>query len=103
MSKNIKITLNRNNERNSSVLDDFNLEVAEKARRFHESFDQYKPTPLVELDNLAEEIGIKKLMVKDESFRFNLNAFKVLGGSYAIGTYLAKLLGMDIDDLPYKK
>lgn len=31
---------------------------------------------------------MRGIYVKDESYRFGLNAFKVLGGSYAIGTYL---------------
>ncbi len=29
--------------------------------------------------------GVGSVFVKDESFRFGLNAFKVLGGGYAIG------------------
>lgn len=103
MPNNINITINKSSKPNPSILDDFGLDVAKKTKRFHESFDQYEPTPLVELDNLAKEIGIGKVMVKDESFRFGLNAFKVLGGSYATGTYLAKRLSMDIDDLPYQK
>jgi diaminopropionate ammonia-lyase len=51
---------------------------------FHQSFAGYTPTPLVRLDALAEEIGVKDLWLKDESARFGLNAFKVLGASYAI-------------------
>lgn len=77
--------------------------AAEKAQRFHRSFPDYSPTPLAVLNNLAGEIGIGKLFVKDESFRFGLNAFKALGGSYAIGSYLANRMSMDIDDLPYSK
>lgn len=65
-------------------------EEVSKARRFHESIDGYKKTPLVKLDNLAKHIGIKGLYVKDESYRFGLNAFKVLGGSYCMARYLAK-------------
>lgn len=80
-----------------------NEEVSEKARNFHKSFPQYEETPLVELKNLSEEIGLKGFYVKDESYRFGLNAFKVLGGSYAIGNYIAERLGMDLKDLPYEK
>mgnify|MGYP007025277518 CR=1 FL=1 len=39
----------------------------------------------------------------DESYRFGLNAFKVLGGSFAIGSYLAGRLGVDIGQLPYDR
>ncbi|GMO23822.1 MAG: diaminopropionate ammonia-lyase [Termitinemataceae bacterium] len=77
-------------------------EVA-KAVSFHESIDGYAPTPLCSLDNLAKKLGVSKIYVKDESYRFGLNAFKVLGGSYAIGTYLAEKLGVDISELPYKR
>ncbi|HSJ11458.1 MAG TPA: hypothetical protein VK916_02165, partial [Gillisia sp.] len=51
---------------------------------FHQTIEDYKPTPLVELKSLAEKFGVKKIYVKDESFRFGLNAFKGLGASYAI-------------------
>lgn len=74
-------------------------ENAEKVRRFHSTFDAYSPTPLAKLDKLAEHLGIGNFFVKDESYRFGLNAFKVLGGSYALGEYLAKKLGKDISEL----
>ena len=76
---------------------------AEKVINFHKSFPQYKKTPLVELKELSKEIGLKNFYVKDESYRFNLNAFKVLGGSYAIGSYIAERLGKDISEISYKK
>lgn len=73
-----------------------------KAASFHKSFPQYTETPLTKLDNMAKFLGLKSLYVKDESFRFGLNAFKVLGGSFAIGCYIAKQLGKDISELPYE-
>lgn len=68
---------------------------------FHKSLPGYKATPLVELDDLAKYYGVQKLWLKDESKRFGLNAFKVLGGSYAIGKYLSQKLGRDISELPF--
>lgn len=68
---------------------------------FHQSLPNYEPTPLVDLKNLAKYCGVKKIWVKDESKRFGLNAFKVLGGSYALGKYLSKVLNEDINNLPY--
>lgn len=79
------------------------LEVAQKVNRFHQSFPMYKETPLRNLTALAKHLGVKAIYVKDESYRFGLNAFKVLGGSYAIGSYIATQLQMDIDDLPFEK
>ncbi len=80
-------------------LDILTSEEAEKALAYHKSFKEYAPTPLVSLPNLAGYLGIGKLFVKDESSRFGLNAFKVLGASYAIGRYLAEKLGKDISEI----
>ena len=68
---------------------------------FHKTLPGYKATPLVELDDLAKYYGVQKLWLKDESKRFGLNAFKVLGGSYAIGKYLSQKLGRDMSELPF--
>jgi diaminopropionate ammonia-lyase len=73
----------------------------EYACRFHRSFPGYNETPLVNLSCLAAYFGIKRIFVKDESFRFDLNAFKVLGGSYAIAKYIAGKLGKNIADIDY--
>lgn len=102
MSEDFKcIKYNRSDQKKVS-LDFLNLETARKVQRFHSSFDVYKPTPLIELKNLAVNFGLKNIYVKDESFRFGINAFKVLGGSFAIGNYLANKLNKDIDELPYE-
>lgn len=74
---------------------------ARKIRGFHESFPMYKPTPLAHLPETAKCLGLGDVYVKDESFRFGLNAFKVLGGSFAIGNYLAQRLGKDISEVGY--
>jgi len=70
-------------------------------REFHRSFPMYAPTSLAHLPNTARQLGVGDLYVKDESFRFGLNAFKVLGGSYAMGNYLAGRLGRDIAQTDY--
>ena len=78
-------------------------EEIEKTKQFHSSFPQYKETPLVNLDNLSKKIGVGGIYIKDESYRFGLNAFKVLGGSFAMAKYLAQKLGKDISELPYER
>ncbi len=77
------------------------LPNVEKARAFHMSFPQYGETPLVKLDQIAAFMGVKEIYVKDESYRFGLNAFKVLGGSFAMARYIAKETGRDVSQLPY--
>jgi len=89
-------------KRKKASLDFLNEEVAKKTFKFHSSFNQYAETPLVELKELAKYIGLKDFFVKDESYRFGLNAFKVLGGSFAVGQYIANKLGKNINDLPYE-
>lgn len=84
-------------------LDFLNLESAKNVQSFHASFPVYKETPLVELKHTAKSMGLGNIYIKDESYRFGLNAFKVLGGSYAIGNYLAKRLGKSITEMPYEK
>lgn len=74
-----------------------------KAKNFHSSFPQYSATPLAKLDNIAKEIGLGGVYVKDESYRFGLNAFKVLGGSFAMAKYLASKLNEDISTLGYER
>lgn len=81
----------------------FGIDNAAKVNAFHKSFPEYTVTPLVELDNLSRSLGVKKIYIKDESYRFGLNAFKVLGGSYCVGKYIAGKLGMDIGDISYEK
>ena len=73
-----------------------------RVRKFHQKFPNYQPTPLHFLTNLANRLNIRKLIVKDESYRFGLNAFKVLGGSYAIVFYLSRKLGIEIADLSFE-
>ena len=82
---------------------EFTPAQAEKVLAFHQSFPDYAPTPLRSLSSLAEELNVAGVYVKDESFRFGLNAFKALGGSYAIGRYLGEKLGIDEENLTFAR
>lgn len=77
------------------------LDEIAKARAFHESFPQYSVTPLTKLDKMADFLGLGEVYIKDESYRFGLNAFKVLGGSFAMARYIAQQTGKDVSELPY--
>lgn len=76
-------------------------EIAASVSKFHHSIPGYKPTPLVTLSALANRLGVAEILVKDESQRFDLNAFKVLGASYAIAKMLGKKLGIKHNDLTF--
>lgn len=77
------------------------ISEVKKARTFHESFPQYTTTPLAKLEQMAAYLGLGGIYVKDESYRFGLNAFKVLGGSFAMARYIAGQTGKDVSELPY--
>lgn len=97
----LKWTLNHMTATDDRQAANMSEEEMGKALEFHKSFPQYTVTPLTPLSNLASYLGLKRLYVKDESYRFGLNAFKVLGGSFAIAKYIAQQLGKDIREVPY--
>ena len=78
----------------------FSLEQAREVCRFHKSLKGYEPTPLRHLGSLGAALGISELYVKDESFRFGLNAFKGLGGSYALGRVISQKTGRGMEAVP---
>lgn len=77
------------------IPDAFSEAAARAARKFHQEVDGYMPTPLVKLPGLAEKLGVRGIYVKDESKRFGLNAFKGLGGSYAMFRILCEKLKLN--------
>ena len=101
MTEGLKWITNEVPKSKDSYLELMSEENVKKANEFHKSFPQYSVTPLKKLGALAQYLGVKGIYCKDESYRFGLNAFKVLGGSYAMGRYIAKELKKDISELPY--
>ena len=79
----------------------FSKEKVKKAHHFHQSLPQYAKTPLSELTGRSKELGLGSLLVKDESRRFGLNAFKGLGASYAMACYFAGQLNMDMAEVRF--
>ena len=74
-----------------------------KAHTFHKQIKGYQPTPLCSLDELAKSFGVGKILLKDESKRFGLNAFKMLGGAYAVARMLCEKYDLDINDFDFEK
>ncbi|EBG2396714.1 diaminopropionate ammonia-lyase [Salmonella enterica subsp. enterica] len=77
----------------------FSCQQAQQARHFHQKIVGYRPTPLVPMNALSALFGVHKILVKDESLRFGLNAFKILGGVYAIARLLCEKYQLDINKL----
>lgn len=50
----------------------------------HKLLPGYAPTPMRDAPNTAKRLGVGRVSVKDESSRFGMPAFKILGASYAV-------------------
>lgn len=69
------------------------------ARQFHASFAEYAPTPLRDVLELAHELRVGHVLVKDESSRLGLPAFKILGASWAVARLLSGREAPTIDEV----
>ena len=95
MADTMKWVMNHMPKTEDKNLPIMSVDEVRKAQAFHQSFPQYKETPLTKLPKMADYLGLGSIFVKDESYRFGLNAFKVLGGSYSMAKYIAKETGKD--------
>ena len=73
---------------------------------FHRALPGYAPTPLRDCPALARELHLGAVLVKDESSRFGIDAFKGLGASYAIYQVLSRrwceLTGQALDPVKFR-
>ncbi len=95
----IQNTMPKTADANLKVMD---LNEVRKAHDFHQTIPGYAKTPLAALPHMADYLGLGKVYVKDESYRFGLNAFKVLGGSFAMARYIAQKTNRDVSELDFK-
>ncbi len=100
--KSIKWAVNTMPKTEDANLSIMSIDNVATARNFHQSFPQYQVTPLTRLSEMARYLGLASIHVKDESYRFGLNAFKVLGGSFAMAKYIASQTGRDVAQLDYQ-
>ena len=63
----------------------------------HQKLPGYQPTPLRQLDDLARIAGVSAVHLKDESNRFGLPAYKILGASWATLRILERMLGAALE------
>ncbi|MCJ1441429.1 MAG: hypothetical protein MMC23_001916 [Stictis urceolatum] len=68
-------------------------------RGFHQSLPNYAVTPLVSCPELARQLGVGNIFVKDESSRLGLPAFKILGASWGCYKAISQRLGIEIDNI----
>ena len=107
-----KIQMVQNNKVDKAAIPSFlSREATENVRHFHQSVPGYAPTPLTELKDYAAACGVRSVLIKDESKRFGLNAFKGAGGVYAVNRVICEHLGIDpaestlemLQSSPYKE
>ena len=60
------------------------ISCAKKPLSWLTNCTDYEPTPLTELNAIANVVGYSTLLVKNESSRMGLGSFKALGGAYAV-------------------
>ncbi|KAH6886435.1 tryptophan synthase beta subunit-like PLP-dependent enzyme [Thelonectria olida] len=65
--------------------------------KFHKQLPDYRPTDLVSLDQVAKEIGVRAVHLKNESNRFGMPSFKILGASWGTFRAIALKLGLPLD------
>jgi len=68
-------------------------------RPFHQSLPHYELSPLHTLPRLAQDLRISHLLIKDESHRLGLPAFKILGASWATAQSILKRLSLTPQDV----
>ncbi|KIY02822.1 uncharacterized protein Z520_01287 [Fonsecaea multimorphosa CBS 102226] len=67
------------------------------AQAFHKRLPGYRETSLVPLGDLAKELNVKAIFVKDESSRLGLPSFKILGASWGTFRAIAEKHGLGLD------
>ena len=103
MNKNFRWASLFHETKNGAALSDYGINTANKIRNYHKSFPMYKQTPLCCMQNTAARLGLKNIYIKNEAERFSLNAFKVLGGSFAVGSILAEKADKSIFETNYSE
>ena len=62
---------------------------------FHKTLPKYQKTPLLRLPaDFSEQLGVGTILIKDESHRFGLPAYKILGASWGCMRTVAQSLGV---------
>lgn len=65
---------------------------------FHKTLKGYNQTSLTPLPDLAKGLGLRAVFVKDESNRFGLPAFKILGASWAVYRAISAAVNIPVTD-----
>lgn len=70
-------------------------DVSEHTRDFHRRLPGYEETPLRSCPQISSSLGLGEVWVKDETRRFGLPAFKILGTFYGVYKLLVQRVGKE--------
>ncbi|MEO4044407.1 diaminopropionate ammonia-lyase [Hoeflea sp. CAU 1731] len=70
---------------------------AERPARLVERRPEYQPTTVMDLPEIADDLGINRLWLKDESQRMELGSFKALGGGFAVAQMISDAAEADAE------
>lgn len=87
-----------NNRRTPGKLEGPAPSAAAEVLAFHQTLPHYKETPLHSLPAIAKELQLGHVLVKDESNRFDLPSFKILGASWAVFRAVTDNIGLSPND-----
>lgn len=93
----------KNDSNKTHEINYFSKDIIDNIHLFQKSHPKYTKTPLVHWKQFSELTGTGNLFIKDESQRFGLNAFKVLGGIYVVGRYIAEKVVINLSELTIEK
>ncbi len=62
-------------------------------RALHNRLPGYAPTPLLDMRDLARDLGLRRLWLKDESSRLGLQSYEILGATWALYREVMARLG----------
>jgi len=68
---------------------------AQAPQRLLEACPVAKPTPLINFERLARDVGVASIHVKDERSRMSLGSFKALGAAYVIAHHAREACAND--------
>ena len=69
----------------------------EEISSFHHKLPGYSPTKLISLEEVARQIGVKAVYLKNETSRCELPSFKILGASWAAFRAIAERNSLPLD------
>lgn len=71
--------------------------AASQVLEFHKSLPGYQPTVLASLEQIARNVGVKAVYIKNEGERLNLPSFKILGASWGTFRAVAENYNLPLD------